>query len=98
MSEHPLLVDGVSRVPVTRVLEDETREPGGSALLLVLGDEWGLSDFRGPDGEPWPLPPGASFDVEFSLPFPLPGVEVVEVDPPSWWERLREWWNRPWER
>lgn len=95
MSEYPPSVDGVSRVPVTRVLEDETREPGGSALLLVLGDEWGLSDFRGPDGEPWPLPPGARFDVEFSLPFPLPGTEAEILFPEErWWHRWTWRWRR----
>jgi hypothetical protein len=80
------VTDGVSRVPVARVLAGGRREEGGSATLFVLGDEWGIDDFRGPDGELWSLPPGAHYDIEFSLPFSLPGVhtnvtpEVVVVD------------------
>jgi hypothetical protein len=76
-----VIADGVSRVRVERVLADGTVEVG-SALLIALGHEWSVSDFRDADGAPWPLPPGARYDVD--LPFSISAPSM----PRRWWRRL----------
>lgn len=92
-----MTLDGTSTVSVTRVLADGTEEPGGTAQLFVLGDEWSITDFSDPDGNPWPLPPGARFDIEFILPEPPPGSTLVE-SPGFPRERRRDRWLWRWRR
>jgi hypothetical protein len=59
-----MTVDGVAIVEVTRTLADGTVETGGTARAVTLFGEVVVEDFRGPNGEQWALPPGASFELQ----------------------------------